>query len=65
MANAYFNVPIATNEPVKGYAPGSKEKEELLAAYKELKSKKIEIPMVIGGKTVTSDAQVSIHPPSY
>ncbi|MBQ21348.1 MAG: 1-pyrroline-5-carboxylate dehydrogenase [Flavobacteriales bacterium] len=63
MANAYFNVPIATNEPVKGYAPGSKEKEELLAAYKELKSKKIEIPMVIGGKTVTSDAQVSIHPP--
>ena len=63
MANAYFNVPIATNEPVKGYAPGSKEKEELLAAYKELKSKKIEIPMVIGGKAVTSDAQVSIHPP--
>ncbi len=63
MANAYFNVPIATNEPVKGYAPGSKEKEELLATYKELKSKKIEIPMVIGGKAVTSDAQVSIHPP--
>ncbi|MDT8412516.1 MAG: L-glutamate gamma-semialdehyde dehydrogenase [Vicingaceae bacterium] len=63
MANAYFNVPIATNEPVKGYAPGSKEKEELLAAYKELKSKKIEIPMVIGGKAVTSDAHVSIHPP--
>lgn len=63
MANAYFNVPIATNEPVKGYAPGSKEKEELLAAYKELKSKKIEIPMVIGGKAITSDAQVSIHPP--
>lgn len=63
MANAYFNVPIATNEPVKGYAPGSKEKEELLAAYKELKSKKIEIPMVIGGKAVTSDAKVSIHPP--
>lgn len=63
MANAYFNVPIATNEPVKGYAPGSKEKEELLAVYKELKNKKIEIPMVIGGKAVTSDTKVSIHPP--
>lgn len=63
MANAYFNVPIATNEPVKGYAPGSKEKEELLAAYKELKNKKIEIPMVIGGQAITSDTQVSIHPP--
>jgi len=63
MGKGFFNVPVAVNEPVKGYAPGSKEKEELLATYKELKSKKIEIPMVIGGKAVTSDAQVSIHPP--
>lgn len=63
MANAYFDVPVAKNEPVKGYAPGSKEKEELLAAYQELKNKKIEIPMVIGGKHITSDTQVSLYPP--
>lgn len=31
MAFAFFDVPIAENEPVKGYAPGSPEKEELLA----------------------------------
>lgn len=63
MANAYFNVPVAINEPVKGYAPDSKEKEELLATYQELKNKKIEIPMIIGGQAVTSDTQVSLHPP--
>lgn len=63
MANAYFDVPVAKNEPVKGYAPGSKEKEELLAAYQKLKNKKIEIPMVIGGKHITSDTQVSLYPP--
>lgn len=63
MANAYFDVPVAKNEPVKGYAPGSKEKEELLAAYQELKNKKIEIPMVIGGKHITSNTQVSLYPP--
>lgn len=63
MANAYFDVPVAKNEPVKGYAPGSKEKEELLAGYQELKNKKIEIPMVIGGKHITSDTQVSLYPP--
>ena len=63
MANAYFNVPIATNEPVQSYAPGSKEREELSVVYQELKNKKTEVPMVIGGKAITSDTQVNIHPP--
>lgn len=27
MANAFFNVPKAVNEPVKPYAPGSPEKK--------------------------------------
>ena len=30
MARGFFNVPVAVNEPVKGYAPGSPEREELL-----------------------------------
>lgn len=63
MANAFFNTPIAKNEPVLGYAPNSKEKEELLKVYKELKNKTIEIPMTIGGKEVTSSEQVTMHPP--
>ena len=36
MSNAIFKVPTAINEPVKGYAPGSPEREELLAKYKEM-----------------------------
>ena len=29
MSNGFFNVPTPVNEPVKSYAPGSKEREEL------------------------------------
>tara|TARA_R110001592_G_scaffold133422_1_gene348663 strand:- start:1399 stop:3024 length:1626 start_codon:yes stop_codon:yes gene_type:complete len=63
MSNAYFQVPMAENEPVQGYAPGSVEKEELLAALAELKSNKIDAPMVIGGKEVRTGNTVSMHPP--
>ena len=31
MARGFFNVPKAVNETVKGYAPGSPERAELLA----------------------------------
>jgi 1-pyrroline-5-carboxylate dehydrogenase len=63
MSNAYFQVPMAENEPVQGYAPGSEEKEELLAALAELKSNKIDAPMIIGGKEVRTGNTVSMHPP--
>jgi 1-pyrroline-5-carboxylate dehydrogenase len=63
MSNAYFQVPMAENEPVQGYAPGSQEKKELLAAIAELKSKKIDAPMVIGGKEIRTGNTVSMHPP--
>jgi len=63
MANAYFNVPVADNEPVLGYAPGSSEKEELQAVYAEMKESQIDAPMFIGNKEVTTDNKVSMHPP--
>jgi 1-pyrroline-5-carboxylate dehydrogenase len=63
MANAFFNVPIADNEPVLGYAPGSPEKEELQAVYAELKGKQIDAPMIIGGKEVRSGNTATMHPP--
>ena len=63
MANAIFEVPKAVNEPVLSYAPGSPERAELKAAIAELKSKEIDIPMTIGGKKVTTDQRLSIHPP--
>lgn len=63
MANAFFTPPIAENEPVLGYAPGSAEREELQATVKELKSKQIDAPMIIGGKEVRTGNTVSMHPP--
>ncbi len=63
MSNAIFNVPKAVNEPVKSYAPHSKEKEELLATYRKMMAETKDIPMYIGGKEVFTENKVSIHPP--
>jgi 1-pyrroline-5-carboxylate dehydrogenase len=63
MANAFFTPPIAENEPVLSYSPGSPEKAELQAVYAELKESTIDAPMYIGDKEVTTDNKVSMHPP--
>ena len=63
MANAQFKVPIAYNEPVKSYTPGSPERDELLSMYKNLKSQKIDIPMYIGNKEIRTNNKVEIKPP--
>ena len=63
MTRGFFNVPKAVNEPVKGYAPGSPEREELLATYKELYAKSEDIPMYINGEEVRTKNTKSIHPP--
>jgi len=55
MATGFFNVPTPVNEPVKSYAPGSPEREELLRTYKELKSQQLDVPMYIGGDRVYTD----------
>ena len=52
MSNAFYKVPEAKNEPIKSYAPGSPEKKSLKKKLQELKSKKIEIPLIIGGKEI-------------
>ena len=52
MSNAYFKVPLPVNEPVKTYKPGSPEKEDLKKKLSELKSQKIEVPLIIGGEEV-------------
>ena len=63
MTRGFFNVPKAVNEPVKGYAPGSPEREELLATYKEMYGKSEDIPMYINGEEVRTNNTKSIHPP--
>jgi len=63
MPQEIFQVPVAVNEPVKSYAPGSPEKAELKKALDELMSKEVELPMIIDGKEVKSGKKVAIHPP--
>jgi 1-pyrroline-5-carboxylate dehydrogenase len=64
MANGIFNVPAAKNEPVKAYAPGSPEREELLAAYHQMYNQPpIEVPMYIGGKEVFTSNKKALTPP--
>ncbi|MFC1701234.1 L-glutamate gamma-semialdehyde dehydrogenase [Pseudomonadota bacterium] len=50
--NAIFKVPTPFNEPVYDYAPGSPERAKLQAALDEIAGKRVEIPLIIGGKEV-------------
>jgi len=63
MSKGFFNIPEATNEPIKGYAPGSPERIELKKMLHLLRSEELELPMIIGGKEVTTDRRVRICPP--
>jgi 1-pyrroline-5-carboxylate dehydrogenase len=46
--------PAGRNEPVKDYAPGSPERAELVSTLGTMREERIDIPMVIGGREVTS-----------
>ncbi|MBW8326195.1 MAG: L-glutamate gamma-semialdehyde dehydrogenase [Prolixibacteraceae bacterium] len=63
MTKGFFNIPVAKNEPIKSYAPGSPEREELKNMLNQLRSVELELPMIIGGKEVTTDRRVRISPP--
>ena len=63
MARGFFNVPKAVNEPVKEYAPGSPEREELLATYKKMFNSNIDVPMHINGDEVRTKNTRNITPP--
>jgi 1-pyrroline-5-carboxylate dehydrogenase len=63
MGRGFFNVPTAVNEPVKGYAPGSPEREELLATYKAMFNSNIDVPMHINGEEVRTGNTKNITPP--
>lgn len=63
MSTGFFEVPIAFNEPVYGYEPGSNERKLLKKAIKSAYSQVTNIPMFIGGKEITTDNKIAIHPP--
>ena len=63
MSNVFFKVPAPINEPVKGYAPGSPERESLQNTYKKFNSQVLDIPMFIGGKEVHTNDKRPCSPP--
>lgn len=64
MPNAIYHVPVAKNDPVRQYAPGSPERAKLEIALKEHKSRALEIPMIIGGKEVFTENKIKVSPPA-
>lgn len=64
MSNALFQVPVATNEPVRPYAPGTSEHKNLISKYKEMYDQSpIDVPMHIGGKEVRTSNKKPMSPP--
>jgi 1-pyrroline-5-carboxylate dehydrogenase len=63
MSKGIFHVPLAKNEPVLTYAPGTAERIELKASLAEMRSKEILQPMYIGGKEVFTEKKVRMFPP--
>ncbi|MFL9830502.1 L-glutamate gamma-semialdehyde dehydrogenase [Flavobacterium sp. ST-87] len=63
MLKGFFKVPKAVNEPVKGYAPDSPEKEAVLSAYKKMWNAKIDVPLYIGKEEIRTGNTQNITPP--
>ncbi len=63
MSNAFFQVPTPVNEPVKGYAPGSPEREEIVKMYQSLGEQMLDLPMYIGSETVRTGNKIEIRAP--
>ena len=55
--------PVAINEPVKAYAPGSPERAELKAELARMKSSPVDIPMFIDGREVETGTLVEARSP--
>lgn len=58
-----FNVPKASNEPVKTYAPGTPEKAEIKSELARAYNEVADIQMVIGGKFIRTEKVIDVFPP--
>ena len=54
MQNTVSNIPMPGNEPVLSYAPGTPERALLDEALQEVTAQQVEIPVVIGGRRVST-----------
>ena len=63
MGKGFFQVPVAYNEPIKTFAPGSPEREAVLAQYKSYYLGTVDVPMYINGKEVRTGNTRNMTPP--
>ena len=63
MSNSFLKSPTPINEPVKSYGPNTPERSAITAAYDNLFSREIHIPMKIGGEEINSSKTNNMHPP--
>lgn len=63
MLKGFSHIPVAINEPVKNYAPGSAERIELQNKLAEMQSQVIEVPMIINGKAVHTNEKITLRQP--
>ncbi|MBC32110.1 MAG: 1-pyrroline-5-carboxylate dehydrogenase [Muricauda sp.] len=63
MGKGFFKVPIAVNEPIKSYAPGTPEREEVLKQYKAYYNSKVEVPLYIGSEEIKTGNTRPMSPP--
>ena len=63
MSKGFFKVPVAINEPVRAYEPGSKHRDEVIASYNKMFNSNIDIPFYINGENITSSNHKLISPP--
>ena len=63
MGKGFFNVPVAVNEPVKSYAPGTPERTEVLEAYKSLYNSNTDVPLYINGEDISTGNTRTMSPP--
>ncbi len=63
MGKGFFEVPIAVNDPIKGYAPGSPERKEVSETYTKMYNSTIDVPLYINGKTISTGDTATMSPP--
>ena len=54
MANGIIRVPEPSNEPVRAYAPGSAERASLKRCLQQMQAEPIDIPLILGGRGITT-----------
>ncbi|CAI8360052.1 MAG: 1-pyrroline-5-carboxylate dehydrogenase [Flavobacterium sp. SCGC AAA160-P02] len=63
MGKGFFQVPIAVNETVKSYAPGSTEREAVTNQYTSYYNGSVDVPMYIGNQEIRTGNTKNMAPP--